>query len=323
MIVMHRTASKLVLTMIFIVFHYFHHPYYTSEINFTQAFIQLSSSSSSNYHPNSTVSYASSDELRDHHHYNQHHHHRRQQSTSSTVGDVRRYMDIVYATDLADTQLHYLVRSINSITQTASNETYIGLRIHVFYDGKAAGSLYDMKDVKKKIFEGNNILIPFHQLYIHSFEGLPLPTTIKVWGTYSYKLQKSSNFVRFYAPAYLHHHHQSTRLLYLDTDTYAVDDISSLYFTTVMVNNTSFAAGKQKLKNCNFGKIVHLEHERIHPLGIDPSADCITASVLLIDVDRWRSNQLTSKVEHWMDINKVPILSFLPSFLLYLLAFII
>ena len=140
--------------------------------------------------------------------------------------------------------------------------------------------------MKIKIFEGHHLLISFHQLYIHTLAVLPLlPSSIKVWGPYSYKLQKSSNFVRFYAPDYLYQYYQSTRMLYLDTDTYAIDDIGLMYFTT-MVNHTSFASGIQNIKNCHFAKIFHLQHDVIRPLHIDPNSACLTASVLLIDINR-------------------------------------
>ena len=239
---------KIIFTIIIIIsIHdfFYRHSFSTSTViqPFTQAFVQLQS-----YHPDITsIDNASSQGSE------QEDRHRRLRSALSSSSSLSaavsndydhqllRYIDIVYATDLADTQLHYLVRSINSIVQTTmtsirgggssetTNETSKGgdnsssetttiysrdvfsLRIHVFYEaakiGKVSSSgsspsrhdddnycdVYDdyrliyamiiidnmierdmTEKIKMKIFEGHSILIPLHQLYIHSLERLTM-----------------------------------------------------------------------------------------------------------------------------------------------------
>jgi len=241
---------KIIFTIIIIIsIHnfFYHQPCSNSTViqPFTQAFVQLQS-----YHPDITsIDNASSQGSE------QEDRNRRLKSALSSSSSssslsaavshdydhqLLRYIDIVYATDLADTQLHYLVRSINSIVQTTmtsirgggSNETInetssggdnsssetttiyrdvFSLRIHVFYEAarisKVSSSgrspsrynddnccdVYDdyrlvyamiiidhmietdmTEKIKMKIFEGHSILIPLHQLYIHSLERLTM-----------------------------------------------------------------------------------------------------------------------------------------------------
>lgn len=171
---------KIIFTIIIIIsIHdfFYHHPCSTSTViqPLTQAFVQLQSN-----HPDITsIDNASSQGSE------QEDRNRRLKSELSSSSSLSaavshdydhqllRYIDIVYATDLADTQLHYLVRSINSIVQTTmtsigggdnsssetTNETSRGgdnsssetttiysrdvfsLRIHVFYEAAKLGKV--------------------------------------------------------------------------------------------------------------------------------------------------------------------------------------
>lgn len=224
----------------------------------------------------------------------------------------RDFMHIVYCSDLADQQLSYLIRSINSIKYYSRNSQYTikdKIRIHIFYDFNteetlnSTNSLIDIKDSIFKIHQ-HEMLIHLDHILIHKIADIYIPPIIKVWGKYSYKLSKKANFVRYYAPDYLYRKYNIDRMLYLDTDALALNDISTLYYTTSFTNsNSSFATGFQNKKSCNFGKIINVSDEYVKYLDINPTSHCITASVMLVDIIKWRNNQMTKKIEYWMKIN--------------------
>jgi len=113
----------------------------------------------------------------------------------------------------------------------------------------------------------------------------------------------ASNFMRFYIPSVLAERHHADRLMYLDGDTLVVHDVATLYDAALTHSLHAVASAKQLRKNCVWKKMINVKDHRLQGLDVDGSDECLTASVMIVDVKRWRQRNITAEVERWIASN--------------------
>ena len=117
------------------------------------------------------------------------------------------------------------------------------------------------------------------------------------------KLTDPSNYWRFYLARYMRSINVSD-FLYLDADTMVEGDLTSIYIPTLQAmreRGLSVASGRQKLSTCtNARMLAGIKNRTLHEqLG----NYCLTASVMLVDVQRWIDLEVTATVEKWLRLN--------------------
>eukprot|EP01031_Cornospumella_fuschlensis_P030160 gene30160-36434_t len=193
-------------------------------------------------------------------------------------------------------QMSLLIRSMTSIVLNLPSAVRDFAIFHIFYGNTSSTNAEEwaIRDVlSKKIKEIKPINVQLHRI-----DQQMLPP-IKVWGRkHAQKLSQPANFIRFYAPALLKEISGAQRLLYLDTDSVAVGDIRPIYHVSLLSDH-AIAAGLSE-DYCNIGKVLRVQHPQLLHLHLDRYQPCLTASVLMIDIERWLAQRLTEKVESYI-----------------------
>ena len=165
------------------------------------------------------------------------------------------------------------------------------LRVHVFCDRIDAASKQVVASVQLRGLHINLHVIDFSTIVTMKY---------RVWGKFGFKLSLKSNFFRFYAPSIFKKRWGATSLLYLDSDSLFLNEgLESLFGVPL---RQAMASGVQRRDVCWFGKIVDVTDSRV-PQSIDPSGDCLTASVLYVNVSEWLRLNVTGRVEKWAEEN--------------------
>ena len=183
-------------------------------------------------------------------------------------------------------------RSMHSVIATASPATLARLRFHIFSDDAA----YQ---------EGTFGTVP-----VSYYRNVSVTKTRKVWDRrYSAKLEHWSNYVRFYVAAALRareaHDGRShaEKFLYLDTDTLALHDIGPVYDGALRYGELSVASGVQRSDVCWFGKMVRVADPMLRNFSLNPHEKCLTASVMIVHIDRWLRYRLRERIEDLLRLN--------------------
>jgi hypothetical protein len=209
---------------------------------------------------------------------------------------------LVYCSDLEGKQLMYFLRSVNSIIFFLHEDKRNDLMVHLFL-GNSSSSDTELEIVRDRILSHSINHLKSSSLYLHRINESQI-APIKVWGPYAYKLSKPANFVRFYVPDFLYRNYEAERLLYLDTDTVAIGDIAILY-NTVMPLQHSVVMGAQRTNVCTFGKLFDMKQLHLMSLQYDSNQLCLTASVMVVDIKTWVYQNMTRRVEYWIEQNNM------------------
>jgi len=137
---------------------------------------------------------------------------------------------------------------------------------------------------------------------LQPFQGLDL-TGVRNQETHRQDLASPFNFVRFYLREYLP---ATRRALWLDTDTIVRADVAPLY--RMPLRDPVAAVSEFSRRLCH---TVNMSDARLQGLIYAPDMPIIQAGVLLIDLRRWSSANLTRRVEGWIDLHRTrPIFTF-------------
>ena len=199
---------------------------------------------------------------------------------------------VVFTCDAeSPSQQRLLAAALNSVALNMREPER--LVIHIFVKAEFEISLHRLlscvlRDLKSRL-----------NVHVAEFE-VDLPIHVRYPGKAEARLRNPANYLRFFL-ADLLKPHEVTKVLYLDTDVIVQDDISELY-DNYLVNPTStvLAAakrGKQISLYANFSERAVLDS------GILPDTKAFNAGVLLIHLDNWRAQNITSKVRYWMQLN--------------------
>ena len=183
-------------------------------------------------------------------------------------------------------------RSMHSVIATASPATLARLRFHIFSDDAA----YQ---------EGTFGTVP-----VSYYRNVSVTKIRKVWDRrYSAKLEHWSNYVRFYVAAALRareaHDGRShaEKFLYLDTDTLALHDVGPVFDGALRNGELSVASGVQRSDVCWFGKMVRVADPMLRKFSLNPHEKCLTASVMIVHIDRWLRYRLRERIEDLLRLN--------------------
>mmetsp|Transcript_7895 Transcript_7895/g.24068 ORF Transcript_7895/g.24068 Transcript_7895/m.24068 type:complete len:691 (-) Transcript_7895:18-2090(-) len=213
---------------------------------------------------------------------------------------------IVYATEHSDeaseTQLPMLAQSAFSayaVGCAGSPTCRQRLEVTVFHAGFAPGAV-------------DATLMPA------TFQGLRVSTREvdfaaavtdkrKVWGyngrdAFIHKLSHAANYFRFYVPKLMWDEHRAETFLYLDTDTLFLKrgSLPGL-FAQRAEPPLIVRAGTQSTKNCVVGHIV--PPQNFPEKHLDAKGVCLAASVMLVNVTTWLSQNTTGEIERLLEAN--------------------
>lgn len=147
--------------------------------------------------------------------------------------------------------------------------------------------------------------LPGTQLFKHFTYSVPdkVALPIKVRLERERRLRTPFNYVRFFLAEWLP---QLEKVLYLDTDIIALDDVAAIFDRHLMQNNNyTIAAAARQLTLENS---INFSNPEVVKAGIRPAGMAFNAGVLLIRLDNWRQQNMTQRVKSWMELNtKKPI----------------
>ena len=126
-----------------------------------------------------------------------------------------------------------------------------------------------------------------------------LPIKIRYAGRAEQRLRNRFNYVRFYLDRLMP---AVDKVLYLDTDVIALDDVSKLYDSHLMdrQRGTVLAAVR---RHQPLSKWVNISDPALLESRMSTDLDTFNAGVLLIRLDRWKSQRVIDTVRLWMTLN--------------------
>lgn len=121
-------------------------------------------------------------------------------------------------------------------------------------------------------------------------------------------LAKPMNYARYYLPRLLPD--VKGRILYIDDDSIVQGDIKELYDMKLTNDNLvafssecSSAARRLTLMKNNYADYIDFKSKHIKEMRIDPLECAFNTGVFVADLDLWRKNNITEKLEHWLKLN--------------------
>ncbi|KAL8571961.1 hypothetical protein ACOMHN_026173 [Nucella lapillus] len=122
------------------------------------------------------------------------------------------------------------------------------------------------------------------------------------------ELGKPINYARYYLPRLLPH--VKGRVVYLDDDCIVQGDIEELYHMKMKSGTlAAFAEDCQGMsKRITFMQNVYadffdLKNKHFKELNIKPMACSFNAGVFVTNLSDWRQDNITAKLEHWLQLN--------------------
>lgn len=126
-------------------------------------------------------------------------------------------------------------------------------------------------------------------------ESLPMP-----WDRAIIPHVNQSMYIRLFIPDLLPH--DESRVLYLDADTLALADVTDLW--DVDLKGYPVAAVQDAVLRVVSSPLVPLDHEE---LGLGPNAKYFNSGVLLMDLDVWRTEDLSERVLRYLMENQAEV----------------
>lgn len=205
---------------------------------------------------------------------------------------VNSKIHVCYTPEDTESQLSYMMRSMNSIWMSAEESTRKRLVFHIFGNelnlfSNLLSSLKwrDMSPLQIKVYRGATNIVPQKRRVYSNLK----------------KLAKEEVYVRFFIPDLLDW--DVEKYLYLDTDTIVVSDLALAYDVALHSKQFTLAAGVQNTDGCTMDKMFRLEDERIQHLGILPWDVCLSGGAFIVDRWRWTRENRTQRWQHWVEEN--------------------
>ena len=211
---------------------------------------------------------------------------------------VQERVDVCYTLEGRES-VERLERSMRSIARTAAEPHR--LRFHLFVENATTLNA-TLRQLRSEVPHA------LHGLRVHSESAFANVTAYRAAALP--KLRTRANYMRFYLPTALRHVTGIVKALYLDVDTVALHDVAPLYDRALATSAHAVAAGVQRADTCTLRKVFNFSEARV--IGAKPPAltmaawqarPCITASVIVMHLKRWRDRQLTRRVEAWLRVN--------------------
>lgn len=133
-------------------------------------------------------------------------------------------------------------------------------------------------------------------VYSGNIELMELP--IKVRLERERRLRTPFNYIRFDLAQRLP---RLQKILYLDTDIIAFDDVASIYDNHLKGSNDFTIAAAAR--DWTMGQSVNFSVPEVVEAGIRPGDMAFNAGVLLFHLDNWRKQNMTRRVMKWMELN--------------------
>ena len=113
------------------------------------------------------------------------------------------------------------------------------------------------------------------------------------------RLRNKFNYVRFFLPELLPSIH---KVIYLDTDVIVLVDLALLY-DKYLLGPTTIALAACDRSRKPLRRYVNFTSEEVISSGSDLYTGAFNAGVLVMRLDNWQNENVTSKVRYWMEAN--------------------
>ena len=199
--------------------------------------------------------------------------------------------NIVFTCDSEDfQQLRLMMAAMRSVV--LSSRQPWRLNFHIFISS-GHGSM--VRDLLSCVFGENQVF----GVEIHPVTSkVDLPIMIRA-GAAEERLNSDFNFIRFYVADILGV--EVDKLLYLDTDVIALDDVCKLFDTHLVSDSDKILAAAAR--SSPLSSHLNFSIPEISSSGLSPGDDAFNAGVLLIRTDNWKKQNVTKKIKYWMDLN--------------------
>ncbi|XP_021353559.1 glycosyltransferase 8 domain-containing protein 1-like isoform X2 [Mizuhopecten yessoensis] len=183
---------------------------------------------------------------------------------------------------------------INSIRLNTKHD----VMFHLFVDRKSM-------DHARIWIETSTLLVIFYDLHVFPQEWVK--GKIKVRGGRP-ELASPMNFGRYYLPRLFPDFHG--RVLYIDDDSIVQGDVYELYnmklkpgHAAAFSKDCDGPAKRLSLMKNNYADYIDFKNKHVKELDLNPNECAFNSGVFVADLDLWRKNNITQKLEYWMTLN--------------------